>query len=150
LGENNKCIILFPVQSSSSGHWCALIYHEDINTLEWFDPYGFSWNQELKYSEDTKWTKYNIIGQLMDKAKEQGFQTMFNPYRFQQLKDGISTCGKHSSLRARFSYLKIDDYAKLMLHQKESADYIVTIMTFLTLEDNQKEKNIIKKILPKV
>lgn len=149
LGQYNKCIVLFPVKSSTNGHWCALIYHEDINTLEWFDPYGFSWDQELKYSEDTKWTQYNIIGQLMNKAKEQGFITTFNPYRFQQLKDGISTCGKHSSLRARFSYLKIDDYAKLMLHQKESPDYIVTIMTFLTLEDNQVEKNIIKRNLMK-
>ena len=54
LGEYNKCIVLFPVKSSQNGHWCALLFHEDINTLEWFDPYGFSWDQELKYSEDTK------------------------------------------------------------------------------------------------
>lgn len=147
LGKYNKCIVLFPVKSSESGHWCALIYHQDINTLEWFDPYGFSWDQELKYSEDTKWTKYNIIAMLMKKAQDQGLKTMFNPYRFQQLKTGINTCGKHSSIRCRFSYLKIEDYAKLMLHQKETPDFLVTILTFITLEDNRVEEQIIKKTL---
>jgi hypothetical protein len=150
LGEYNKCIVLFPVKSSQDGHWCCMIYHDDINTLEWFDPYGFSWDQELKYSEDTKWTQYNIIGQLMQKAQEQGIKTMWNKYRFQQLKDGINTCGKHSSIRARFSYLKIDEYAKLMLHQNETPDYLVSILTFITLRDNRKEENIVKNVLKKV
>jgi len=147
LGPYNKCIILFPVKSSVNGHFVSLLYHEDINTLEYFDPYGFSWDQELKYSEDTKWTQYNIIGMLMDKAKEQGFKVMWNKYRFQELKDGISTCGKHASIRARFSYLKIDEYAKLMLRQKQSPDYIVTMLTFITLRDNIVEKELIQKIL---
>jgi hypothetical protein len=149
LGEYNKCIVLFPVKSSENGHWCALLFHEDINTLEWFDPYGFSWNQELKYSEDTKWTQYNIIGQLMDRAKQKGIITMYNPYRFQELKDGINTCGKHSSIRVRFSYLKIDEYKKLMMGQEDSPDYLVTILTFITLRDNQVEKEIIKNCIKK-
>lgn len=147
LGVHNKCIVLFPVSSSTNGHWCCMIYHSDINTLEWFDPYGLSWNEELKYSEVTKWTKYNIIGQLMKKATDQGIKTMFNPYRFQKMKDGINTCGKHSSIRARFSYLKIDEYAKLMLHQKMDPDYLVTILTFITLRDNKVEEDIIRNVL---
>ena len=86
----------------------------------------------------------------MQKAQQQGIKTIWNKYRFQQLKDGINTCGKHSSIRVRFSYLKIDEYAKLMLHQNETPDYLVSILTFITLRDNRKEEDVVKNVIKKV
>ena len=146
IGENNACLVLFPVKSSLNGHWIAILYHPETNTIEHFDPYGFSWTVELSYSDDPI-TKQNLLGELYNEAKEKGYNVIYNPYRFQELKDGINTCGKHSSIRCRFRYLTIEQYKKMMIGQSQSPDYIVTMMTFITLRDNQQEKDIIEKIL---
>lgn len=146
IGENNACIVLFPVKSSMNGHWCACLFHPKTNTIEWFDPYGFSWNQELKYSQDPI-TKYNLVGQLMEKAQQEGYNVIYNPYRFQVLKDGINTCGKHSAIRCRFRYLTIEQYKKLMLGQSQDPDYLVTILTFITLHDNKVEQALVEKVI---
>lgn len=146
IGENGACIVLFPVKSSTNGHWIAILYHEETNTIEHFDPYGFSWNVELSYSQDPI-TQQNILGQLYESAQQRGYKVIYNPYRFQQLKDGINTCGKHSSIRCRFRYLNIDQYKKLMIGQSQDPDYLVSILTFITLRDNKLEEQIILKQL---
>ena len=146
IGENGACIVLFPVKSSTNGHWIAILYHEETNTIEHFDPYGFSWNVELSYSRDPI-TQQNILGQLYESAQQRGYKVIYNPYRFQQLKDGINTCGKHSSIRCRFRYLNIDQYKKLMIGQSQDPDYLVSILTFITLRDNKLEEQIILKQL---
>ena len=149
IGEHNACLVLFPVKSSADGHWIAILYHPETNTVEHFDPYGFSWDQELQYSEDPKWTQYNLLGKFYEEAQQKGYNVIYNRYRFQQLKTGINTCGKHSSIRARFRYLNIDQYKKLMMGQSQDPDYLVTILTFISLRDNQAEKEIIEKIVSK-
>jgi hypothetical protein len=149
IGENNACIVLFPVKSSSSGHWIAILYHPETNTVEHFDPYGFSWNTELNYTEDPTWTQYNLLGKLYNDAREQGYNVIYNPYRFQKLKDGINTCGKHSAIRCRFRYLNIEEYKKLMMGQSQDPDYLVTILTFISLRNNQVEKETIENIVSK-
>jgi len=149
IGPNNACLVLFPVKSDSDGHWIAILYHPETNTIEHFDPYGFSWNQELQYSEDTEWTQYNLLGKFYDEARQKGYNVIYNPYRFQKLKTGINTCGKHSSIRIRFKYLDIEQYKKLMMGQSQDPDYLVTILTFITLRDDQQEKEIIEKIVSK-
>lgn len=146
IGPNNACIVLFPVKSSENGHWCAILFHPDINQIEWFDPYGFSWDTELKYSQDPI-TQYNLVGVLMNKAKSEGYNVIHNPYKFQKLEDNINTCGKHSAIRCRFRYLKINEYSKLMLKQSQDPDFIVSILTFITLRDNLVEESIVKKTL---
>lgn len=146
IGPNNACIVLFPVKSSTNGHWICILYHPDTNTIEHFDPYGFSPDTELQYSSDPE-TRQNLLMRFYNQAKDEGYNVTYNPYRFQQLKDGINTCGKHSSIRARFRYLNIEQYKKLMLKQSNSADYLVTILTFITLRDNQEEKDIILKVI---
>lgn len=146
LGPQNACIILFPVQSATSGHYTAIIYYEEINTLHYFDSYGFDWNQELKYSNQPI-TKQNLIGKLFANAQQQGMKVTFNQNRYQVLKDGVNTCGKHCIMRLKFKYLREDEYGRLMRHQKYTPDEIVTMATFLGLEDNKLEKNIIKRII---
>jgi len=146
IGENNACIVLFPVKSSMNGHWIAILYFEDTNTVHHFDPYGFSWNQELKYSHDPI-TRQNLLGQLYEKAQQEGYTVTYNPYRYQQLKDGVNTCGKHSSIRCRFRYLDEKQYKKLMLGQSQDPDYLVTILTFITLHDNKVEQALVEKVV---
>lgn len=144
IGEHNACIVLFPVKSSTNGHWIAIIYHPNTNTIEHFDSYGFSPNTELQYSSDPL-TKQNLLMNFYDKAKNEGYNVVFNPYRFQKLKDGINTCGKHASIRCRFRYLNLDEYKKLMLNQSNDPDYLVSILTFITLRNNRTEKDLVLK-----
>jgi len=145
IGEHNACIVLFPVKSSTNGHWICILYHPETNTIEHFDPYGFSPDMELQYSSDPL-TKDNLLMKFYNQAKNEGYKVIFNPYRFQRLKDGINTCGKHSSIRARFRYLTIEQYKKLMLNQSNDADYLVSILTFITLRNNRTEKDLILKL----
>ena len=149
IGVNNECIVLFPVKSSTDGHWIAILYHPETNTIEHFDPYGFSPDTELQYSSDPI-TKQNLLMQLYDKAKQDGYNIVYNPYRFQQLKDGINTCGKHSAIRCRFRYLDIEQYKKLMFGQSQDPDYLVSILTFITLHDNVVEKEIVENVIKKI
>lgn len=146
IGGHNACIVLFPVKSSTDGHWITILYHPKTNTIEHWDSYGLSWTQELKYSQDEE-TKYNILGQLYDKARKEGYNVVYNPFRYQQMKEGINTCGKHASIRARFRYLDMYEYKKLMMGQSNNPDYLVSILCFISLRDNQMEKDIVEKIV---
>ena len=146
IGPHNACIVLFPVKSSTNGHWICILYHEKTNTIEHFDPYGFSPDQELKYSEDPL-TRQNLLMKFYNQATKEGYTVTYNPYRYQQLRENLNTCGKHSAIRARFRYLTEEQYKKLMLGQSHDPDFLVTILTFITLRDNQVEKDTVLKIV---
>ena len=61
--------------------------------------------------------------------------------------NGINVCGRFASIRNRFWYLDNEQIKKLFLGQKESPDFIVTIMTFLSLnEDESDEQAIITQL----
>ncbi len=64
------------------------------------------------------------------------------------MQNGMNTCGRHISVRLRFYYLNNNEYAKLLLNQSNSPDYIVTIITLLKLDkDNSNEQQLIKSYL---
>ena len=48
--KSNNCIILFPVDDRNSGHYVALMYYPELNTLSYFDPYGMSIFSDISYS----------------------------------------------------------------------------------------------------
>ncbi len=148
IGPTNRAILLFPTESGSvNGHYLCLIYYKDIKTLLHFDSYGLDVQAELKYSS-SRHVKRNALGYLYNKLRAYGIKVIFNTYKYQQMVNGINTCGRHISLRLRFHYLNNNEYAKLMLNQSNSPDYIVTIITLLKLDkDNSNEEQIIKSYL---
>lgn len=137
-GEYNNVILLFPVQSDTQGHWVAIMKNPQTRTITHWDPYGLSWIEERGYTSN-KFVKEHLLGNLYQQAQQQGWTINWNKYRFQEMKDGINTCGRHSCMRVRFDYLNNDEYARLFLRQKETADWLVTCLTFTAL--NQDEKN---------
>ena len=149
LGPNGQMVLLFPVLSNSSGHWIGTLYYPNTKTIEHFDPYGFTISQEAGYTDNT-FVKRNLLGDLYDKAQAQGYKIFFNPYKFQVLAKGINTCGRHTSMRCRFHYLTCDEYAKLMLNQKMSADWLVTCLSFIALTDDVSDEEGIVKELGKI
>ncbi len=148
IGPTNRAILLFPTEAGSvNGHYLCLIYYKDIKTLLHFDSYGLDVQAELKYST-SRHVQRNTLGYLYNKLRGYGYKVIFNTYRFQQMVNNVNTCGRHISLRLRFHYLNNNEYAKLMLNQSNSPDYIVTIITLLKLDKNDSnEEQIIKSYL---
>lgn len=145
VGPNNACFILFPVQNSLQGHWIGIILHEKTNTVEHYDSYGLSWTEEIKYSDDPIVNR-NVLGQLYKHAMDQGYKVVYNQTRFQVMKEGINCCGKHVGCRIRFKYLDLDQYRRLMLNQKMSPDYLVTILCLFSLDEDQEEHKLVSSI----
>ena len=148
IGPTNRAILLFPTEAGSvNGHYLCLIYYKDIKTLLHFDSYGLDVTEELRYST-SRHVKRNTLGYLYNKLRAYGIKVIFNTYRFQQMQNGMNTCGRHVACRLRFYYLSNIEYAKLLLHQSNSPDYIVTIITLLKLDKNDSnEEQIIKQYL---
>ena len=146
IGKNNRCFLLFPtVHGSNNGHWLSLILYENTNTLLHFDPYGLDVQQELTYST-SRHVEANILGKLYAKAQQQhGTKIIFNTVKYQKLTNGINTCGRHASIRLRFHYLTPTQYENLMMKQTMSPDWLVSILTFLELFENQSTEEITVK-----
>jgi len=118
IGNTNQCILLFPTEmDDNNGHWVAILYHPKINTIEHSDSYGLDATQEIGYSTNP-YVKEKLLNKLYLQAQKDGYKIVYNTFRFQKLKTGINTCGKHSSIRARFRYLDIEQYKKLMMNNK--------------------------------
>lgn len=86
-------ILLYPVQSESSGHWVCLTRYS--KTIEYFDSYG------KKPDEPLSWGKYNNVhrrlSELLNNTK---LRVDYNNIDFQNNKDfTISTCGSYAVFR---------------------------------------------------
>ena len=145
-GQYNNIILLFPVESDMQGHWITIQYDEKTKIINHWDSYGLSWAQERGYTTN-QYVKQHLLGNLYLRAQQDGYQVIYNKYRFQEMKNNINTCGRHACLRARFDYLNNDEYAKLVLKQKETADWLVTIMTFVALnQDETDEQQVVRSL----
>lgn len=80
----------------NQGHWVALLRYD--KTIEYFNSYGAKWDTDWKFvnkmarmilGENT-----NEMTRLMDKAKQDGFETVWNDKAFQALDSKIQTCGR--------------------------------------------------------
>ena len=147
IGPTNQTLLLFPTQEGSpDGHWISLIYRQSTRTIEHWDSYGLSPQAELQYST-SRHVKSNTLGYLYRKAESQGYKVIWNPYRFQVMANGINVCGRMASMRNRFHYLTIEQMKKLWLNRKESPDYLVTILTFMSLNEEKAEDQLITEML---
>ena len=86
-------ILLYPVQSESSGHWVSLTRYG--RTVEYFDSYG------KKPDEPMTWGKYNNVhrrlSELLNNTK---LRVDYNNIDFQNNKDfTIATCGSYVVFR---------------------------------------------------
>ena len=140
IGPTNQVLLLFPTQQNSpNGHWLSIRFVPSLNLISYFDSYGLSPSAEIQYSNN-KLVKQNLLGGLINKAIKQGYRFEFNPYRFQLMANGINVCGRFASIRNRFWYLNIEQFKKLFMNQKQSPDYLISIMTFLSLNGDEREE----------
>ena len=143
IGPTHQMILMFPVESDFSGHWLAILYHVETHEIEHADSYGFSWVAEENYTRN-KYVGMKLLDNLYNKAMRDGYKVTYNHYKLQTLTNGVNTCGRFASLRCRFHYLSNKQFAELFINQRESPDYLVTLMTLIPIcEEITDEKQIL-------
>ena len=87
-------ILLYPVQSETSGHWVCLTRFD--KTIEYFDSYGNKPDVPLSWSTNYK-NNERHLSKLLNKCK---LPMVYNTISFQSKRDlAISTCGAYVVFR---------------------------------------------------
>ena len=61
--------------------------------------------------------------------------------------NGVNVCGRWASIRNRFWYLDVEQFKRLFIGQTNSPDYLITIMTFLSINENESdEQSLVKQL----
>lgn len=125
------CVILYQLEQNI-GHWVCLIRHKN-DTLEFFDPYGMSIDEELKYSEFNlrrhRGVKTPHLTALIDKSN---YKLITNTAKLQKFKEHVNTCGRWVSMRIRFKDVSLSKFIELFTDNKcYNGDWFVSAMTLL-------------------
>lgn len=132
-------IILYQ-ESENKGHWVAVLRYN--KTFEFFDPYS-SKNGEI--DEPLLWTpcivrlKLNChipyMTRLFNNIDRSIYKAVYNPVKYQILRDDVNSCGRHCTFRILNLIKKgrdLEQYYKHMLKLKDkyklNYDDIVTAM----------------------
>ena len=84
--------------------------------IEFFDPYGIMLDDELEFIpyqfrvESNQVNKY--LTNLLMKSK---YPININHIPFQELKDGVNSCGRHVCLRMLLKNMSLKDYTKIFM-----------------------------------
>ena len=110
------------------GHWTCIFkrkvkrgekkgYRRGPNEeIEFFDPYGIMLDDELEFIpyqfrvESNQVNKY--LTNLLMKSK---YPININHIPFQELKDGVNSCGRHVCLRMLLKNMSLKDYTKIFM-----------------------------------
>jgi len=127
LPTDKSAIIILIEDRLNSGHWVAVMRYG--KTVEYFNSYGAKWDTDWKFinrmvrmilGENT-----NEMTRLMDKAKAEGWTTIWNKSRFQKLSSQIQTCGRWCVLRIemmKMGYNLKEFYDFIKKREKETGD----------------------------
>lgn len=134
--------ILMQPPGEPVGHWVTLaLANNQSGGLWFFDPYGFSIENDIKITKSDDILLEFLRGRVVD----------VNTFQHQKLgTDGgtdINTCGRHDAVRALFNHLSNSDYNSRvimpLIDKKvvDNADTIVNLLTaFLSNSDKVVQK----------
>lgn len=133
LPTDKSAVIILIEDKLNSGHWVAVMRYG--KTIEYFNSYGAKWDTDWKFinrmvrmilQQNT-----NEMTRLMDTAKKDGWDTIWNKHRFQKLGAKIQTCGRWCVLRIemmKMGYTLPEFYDFIKKREKEmgeKSDFIV-------------------------
>jgi hypothetical protein len=120
-------IILFE-NDYNTGHWILLMRYG--KTIEFFNSYGLKPNADFQFVSRIK---NFFLGQdpddlkrLLDRAKVQGYDVIYNKTRFQRMARGINTCGRWIILRIvmmDFFCLDLPEFIRFIKGLQDKYDY---------------------------
>lgn len=95
IGPTGQAIILY-LFTPTSGHYVALF--KRAGRISYFDSYGFPPEEAYKFMDAKARIENNQVEPYLFQLLE-GVHSEYNPYPFQDFKEGIATCGKHCIMR---------------------------------------------------
>jgi hypothetical protein len=146
LSKDPKIALLFPVTTDTDGHWLGIFADLESKTITHFDPYGLSPRAEMRYTNIPEVVNTPLTN-LYQKAESEGWNIIVSDTKLQEMEGGVNTCGRHVIVRLRMSYLSVAEYAALMMKQKMKPDDLVTLMTFLALNEDEQDNAQVVKVL---
>lgn len=135
--NGNSFVIILIESKPSSGHWCCLLRYK--NTVEIFDPYAGTIDNELKYISKAMREKLGedepVLTKLLKNSKH---KVVVNKYDFQSENDGINTCGRHCILRILMFIcggMELQEYIKWFKNSAKKLkisndNFVVKLITF--------------------
>jgi hypothetical protein len=134
LFKNSNAVVLVYEEKKNSGHYCALLKHDD-GLIEFFDPYGTPHiDDELEFSTFNR----GFIGginsghKISELLKRDNKKFIVNHYKFQKDAININTCGRWCCGRIRMGHLDLQTFARLFLENPiMDPDLLITAMTML-------------------
>ena len=140
LGPTGCGFVLFVERNdpdNTVGHWLAMVRRG--NAVEMFDPYGARggsdpWFLDHTFVPPASLRELQESTPVMDAwIRQHGCMPVSNPYRFQVMKRGINTCGRHCAVRIMNSQFDIHDYNAYIRHycamHQCTPDELVTMWT---------------------
>lgn len=121
--KSSFSILVILLEAGYGNHWTVLIRRNKV--LTYFDSYGIAPDGELKNIATNVRIKLHetepYLSLLLNKAKENGFQVVFNKTKFQQYSPKINTCGKHVAAisNAMIDGLTLAQYTTMMKQTKK-------------------------------
>lgn len=128
-GNYNGICLLYENSSANSGHW-TLLYKLNQTTLYFFDSYSFQLDSEIKWSKYLVKKGFKTYPALTVLIKKSGYKLQQNQIRYQQLENGVNTCGRHIICRWNYRHLNDQQYSTFIKGNRHyGADFFVTILT---------------------
>lgn len=128
---NNSVIILYQTKADY-GHWVSLLRYN--NSIEFFDPYGFYIDEELKIIDHLHLRSDGITQSphLTDLINKSNYKIIYNNKKLQKRSEHTNTCGRWVSLRVRFGDISLDKFISLMTKNKHyDGDFWVSALSLL-------------------
>ena len=127
--KGKEGLILLYQKTNNNGHWC-LLYKVNNNTLNFFDPYSYNMDEELKFSD------YNVrkhqgqqVPHLTALIENSNYNLIQNKTKYQKMANDINTCGRHVCVRFRLRDYSNAEYESLF--KGVDADFYVSALTIL-------------------
>ena len=118
------CFLLYQ-NKPNFGHWC-LIFKLNKNTLEFFDPYGYIPDSELKFvPQEFRKLLNEDHTYLLRLLYNSPYNIDYNEHRLQELAKNINTCGRWCVVRLWCKKMKLQKFANLF----NCGDKLITILT---------------------
>jgi hypothetical protein len=122
-------LIILYQKTNNNGHW-TLLFKENNNTLNFFDPYAYQMDEELKFSD------YNLrvhngveTPHLTALIEKSNYKLNQNKVKYQKFANDINTCGRHVCVRFRMRSYSNKEYESLF--KGVDADFYVSSLTIL-------------------
>lgn len=129
LEPHNCCVILYE-SKPKYGHWVCILKHPN-NVLEFFDPYGFSVDEQFKFiNEDYRKQSHQSYPLLCRMFLNSPYRIQINKMKIQKYEKDVSSCGRHCAFRIISRDVPLNEYQKMMKKENNyDADDKITLLT---------------------